>query len=136
MDRVEAELREEFDRLETAQNDLGNEKTSQIVEQLRNQTDQAIRTKDVKIGRNTLEQIHSLFIHLTLLYQCMGFIEHYNRTFASVKWTDTSRARQLLNNGLEVINNNPSVDTLHPIVRAIIDLMPADQRANGGGLLR
>jgi molecular chaperone DnaK len=135
-DRVEAELREEFERLEKAQNDLGNEKTSQIVEQLRIQTDQAIRSKDVNIGRSTLEQINSLFIHLTLLYQCMGFIEHYNRSFASVKWSDVSRVRQLLNNGLEIINNNPSVDTLHPIVCAIIDLMPEDQKDNGGGLLR
>jgi hypothetical protein len=42
----------------------------------------------------------------------------------------------LLNNGLEIINNNPSVDTLHPIVCAIIDLMPADQKPNGDGLLR
>ena len=135
-DRVETELREEFDRLEKAQNDLGNEKTAQIVEQLRSQTDQAIRSKDVKVGRNTLEQINSLFIHLTLLYQCMGFIEHYNRNFASVKWSDVSRARQLLNKGLETMNNNPSVDTLHPIVCAIIDLMPADQKPNGDGLLR
>lgn len=135
-DRVETELREEFDRLENAQNDLGNEKTAQIVEQLRSQADQAIRSKDVKVGRNTLEQINSLFIHLTLLYQCMGFIEHYNRTFASVKWIDVSRARQLLNKGLETMNNNPSVDTLHPIVCAIIDLMPADQKPNGDGLLR
>ena len=135
-DRVEAELREEFDRLEKAQNDLGNEKTSQIVEQLRKQTDQAIRSKDVKIGRNTLEQINSLFIHLTLLYQCMGFIEHYNRRFASVKWSDVSRARQLLNKGLEAINNNPSVDTLHPIVCNLIDLMPGDEKDSAGGMLR
>lgn len=135
-DRVETELREEFDRLEKAQNDLGNEKTAQIVEQLRKQTDQAIRSKDVKIGRNTLEQINSLFIHLTLLYQCMGFIEHYNRRFASVKWSDVSRARQLLNKGLEAINNNPSVDTLHPIVCNLIDLMPGDEKDSAGGMLR
>ena len=135
-DRIEAELRKEFERLEKAQNDLGNEKTSQIVEQLRTQTDQAIKSKDVKIGRSALEQINSLFIHLTLLYQCMGFIDHYNKSFTSVKWRDASRVRQLLNNGLEVINNNPSVDTLHPIVCAIVDLMPEDQKANGGGLLR
>lgn len=135
-DRVETELREEFDRLEKAQNDLGNEKTAQIVEQLRSQTDQAIRSKDVKVGRNTLEQINSLFIHLTLLYQCMGFIEHYNRNFASVKWSDVSRARQLLNKGLETMNNNPSVDTLHPIVCSLIDLLPNDERASAGGMLR
>ena len=135
-DRVEAELREEFERLEKAQNDLGNEKTAQIVEQLRKQTDQAIRAKDVKVGKDTLEQINSLFIHLTLLYQCMGFIEHYNRIFARINWNDSSRARQLLNKGLDAIKNSPSVDTLHPIVCSLIDLMPSDVRQDADGMLR
>lgn len=135
-DRVETELREEFDRLEKAQNDLGNEKTAQIVEQLRKQTDQAIRAKDVKVGKDTLEQINNLFIHLTLLYQCMGFIEHYNRIFASINWNDSSRARQLLNKGLDAIKNSPSVDTLHPIVCSLIDLMPSDVRPDADGMLR
>lgn len=135
-DRVEAELREEFERLEKAQDDLGNEKTAQIVEQLRKQTDQAIRAKDVKVGKDTLEQINSLFIHLTLLYQCMGFIEHYNLIFASINWSDSSRARQLLNKGLDAIKNSPSVDTLHPIVCSLIDLMPSDVRPDADGMLR
>ena len=135
-DRLEAELREEFERLEKAQNDLGNDKTGQIVNQLRQQTDQVIRSKEVKMGREVLDQINSLFMHLTLLYQCMGFIQHYNGRFGSVRWTDSSRARQLLNRGLEAINNNPTVDTLHPIVCGLIDLMPYEDKANAGGMLR
>lgn len=63
--RVEKELREEFDKLEKAQNDLGNDKSAQMVNQLRTQTDNAIRTKDVKIGREVLEQVNSLFFQLT-----------------------------------------------------------------------
>ena len=66
----------------------------------------------------------------------MGFIQHYNGRFGSVRWTDSSRARQLLNRGLEAINNNPTVDTLHPIVRGLIDLMPYEDKANAGGMLR
>ena len=135
-DRIEKDLREEFDRLEKAQNDLGNDKTLQIVNQLRHQTDQVIHSKDVKMGREVLEQINALFVHLTLLYQCMGFIEHYNGRFGSVRWTDSGRARQLLNRGLEAINNNPTVDVLHPIVCGLIDLMPDDEKEDAGGMLR
>ena len=135
-DRIESEIREEFDRLEKAQNDLGNEKTAQIVEHLRRQTDQVIRAKDEKMGREVLEQINSLFIHLTLLYQCMGLIEHYNERFGSIRWTDSTRARQLLNRGLEIMNNNPTVETLHPIACGIIDLMPDEDKVNAGGMLR
>ena len=135
-DRIETELREEFDRLERAQNDLGNNKSAQIVEQLRRQTDLVIRCKNVKMGREVLEQINSLFMQLTLPYQCMGFIQHYNEKFGSIKWTDQSRARQLLNRGMEAINNNPTIDTLHPIVCGLIDLMPDSEKPDAGGMLR
>ncbi len=135
-DRVEARLREEFDRLEKAQDDLGNDKTAQLVAHLRSQTDQVIRSKDIRMGNETLELINDLFVHLTLVYQCMGFIQHYNERFGSVHWKDSSRARQLLNKGLEEINNQPTVEKIHPIVCSLIDLMPSDEAGNAEGLLK
>lgn len=134
--RLESELREEFDRLERAQNDLGNEKTAQLVGQLRTQTDQVIRSKDVSMGREILDQINSLFVHLTLVYQCMGLIRSCNERFGTIRWKDRSRARQLLDRGLEEINNQPTVEKLHPIACGLIDLMPDEEAANAGGLLR
>lgn len=125
-DRLEKNLREEFDRLERAQNELGDEKTARLVNQLRQQTDQVIRAKDKKLGHEVLDQIKSLFISLTLVYQCMAVIRHYNDRFATVQWKNTARARQLLNQGLENINNNPSAEVLHPIVCGLIELMPDD----------
>lgn len=134
--RVEEELRSEFDKLENAQSELGNEETGGKIEQLRTQVDQAIRTKDVKVGREMLEQVNSLFFQMTLMYQCIALIEHYNNTFAVHPWKDVSRARQLINRGLEVINNAPSTESLLPIARGIVELLPDQGGANAGGLLR
>ena len=102
--RIEQELRNEFDKLEKAQNDLGNDKSAQLVNQLRTQTDNVIRTKDVQVGRGVLEQVHSLFFQLTMIYQCMAIIRHCNDRFASIRWKDSSRAKQLVNRGMEKIN--------------------------------
>lgn len=134
--RLEKELREEFDRLEKAQQDLGNNKTAQLVEQLRIQTDKVIREKDVRIGREILEQISPLFVHLTMVYQCMGLIQDCHRRFGDIRWKDSSRARQLINKGLEEMNGQPTVEKLHPIVCSLIDLMPDEEAANAGGLLK
>ena len=134
--RVERELREEFDRLEKAQNDLGNDKTAQLVNQIRGQVDNVIRMKDAKLGREILDQISSLFVHLTLVYQCMGLIRDCHNRFGTIRWKDASRARQLINRGLEEINNQPSVDKLHPIACGLIELMPNEEAANAGGLLK
>ena len=134
--RVEKELREEFDNLEKAQNELGNDKSAQMVNQLRTQTDNAIRTKDVQIGRQVLEQVKSLYFQLTMLYQCMGIVRYCNDRLGTIRWKDSSRARQLVNRGMEQISNNPTTDGLRQIAAELLGLMPKEDAANAGGLLK
>lgn len=119
---LEAEIREEFDRLEKANNDLGNKYDKQVAA-VRSQVDMAIRSKDVRQGRAVLDDINSLFVAVTLIYQLMGFIDYHLKNFNSIQWKDANRARQLLQQGKEIAATNPSESTLHPIVRSVIDLM-------------
>lgn len=119
---LEAEIREEFDRLEEANNDLGNKYDKQVAA-VRSQVDMAIRSKDVRQGRAVLDDINSLFVAVTLIYQLMGFIDYHSKNFNYTQWKDSNRARQLLQQGKEIAATNPSESTLHPIVRSIIDLM-------------
>lgn len=123
---LEETLKEEFYRLEKANNELGNEKTSQVVNQFRSQLDEVIRAKDVNLGNALLEEISGFFVQLTLIYQLVGFIRQHNDNFNSYNWKDEARARTLLNQGLQVISENPTTDELHPLVIAIIDCMVDD----------
>ena len=134
--RLESELREEFERLEKAQQDLGNDKTSQQVEQLRRQVDAVIRQKDVRSGHEVLEQIQRLYFRLTMLYQLCGMIQFYNENFNDFSWRNPSRARQLINQGMDIINDGPTEQRLAPIVRGLFDLLPDDEKGNAGGLLK
>ena len=124
---IESELRSEYDKLEKANNDLGNKYDSQVAE-VRNQVDQAIRKKDVVVGRQVLEVVEQLFVAVTYIYQLMGFVKFHSNNFNQVKWTDPTRARQLLNQAQDVISNNPTESKLRPIVIQIIELMPADKK--------
>lgn len=119
---LESEIREEFDRLEKANNELGN-KYDQQVAAVRSQVDMAIRSKDVRQGRAALDDIDSLFVAVTLIYQLMGFIDYHLKNFSSIQWKDPNRARQLLQQGKEIATTNPSESALHPIVRSVIGLM-------------
>lgn len=121
-DVLEAEIREEFDRLEKANNDFGNKYDKQVAA-VRSQVDMAIRTKDARQGRAVLDDINSLFVAVTLIYQLMGFIDYHLKNFNSIQWKDSNRARHLLQQGKEIAATNPSESTLHPIVRSVIDLM-------------
>ena len=70
---IESELRSEYDKLEKANNDLGNKYDSQVAE-VRNQVDQAIRKKDVVVGRQVLEVVEQLFVAVTYIYQLIDTI--------------------------------------------------------------
>lgn len=124
-DAIESELRSEFERLEKANNELGNKYDSQV-EALRNQVDQAIRKKDVMIARQVLEVVEQLYVAVTYIYQLMGFVKHYSSNFNKYKWTDSTKAHQLLNQAQEIISNAPTESKLQPIVKQIVELLPPD----------
>ena len=134
-ERLEREIREEFERLEKADRELGNDKSHQIVNQLRNQTDQVIRSKNVLMGRDVLEKITSVFFKLTMIYQCIGLIRDCNNNFGRFCWTDANRARHLVNQGMALMANQPTVEQLQPIAAQLIELMSREDADNVGGFL-
>ena len=134
-ERLEQEIREEFERLEKADRELGNDKSHQLTNNLRSQTDQVIRSKNVLMGRDLLNQIRTVFFQLTMIYQCMGLIRDCSNNFGRFRWKDASRARQLVNQGMAIIGNNPTVEQLQPIAAQLVDLMPRDEAENAGGFL-
>ena len=119
---LEAEIRNEFDRLEKANNDLGNEYDQQV-EFLRNQVDTVIRSRDVRQGRATLKEISSVFFAVTMIYQLLHLIDYVQKNFETIQWKDAARARQLIRKGKEISSENPTVDALRPIAGSILDLM-------------
>ncbi len=126
--RVEAKLREEFERLEMANDDLGNEKTTQAVNALRGQIDEVIRKQDVKMARELTEVVSHLFIQLTMVYQLRYMIEGMHDDFDTIQWKDRGRARSLINQGMAEINNQPTREKLQPIVIALFELLPDGER--------
>lgn len=131
-ERLETQLRDTFKRLEKAQRDLGNQETQSLVEQLRAQLDQVIRSQNVDQGHDILEEIEKLYFSLTLVYQCIGVIQHCDTHFGTIEWQNPSRARQLINQGLSEITDQPTAEKLQPIVVALIDLMPDDDIRDAG----
>lgn len=129
--KLEESLKEEFYRLEKVNNELGNESSTQVVNQFRSELDKVIRVKDVKLGNVLLEEISGFFVQLTLIYQLINFIKSHNELFGSYNWKDSTRARTLLNKGLQIIGENPDVAELHPVVISLIDLLPDDERPSG-----
>jgi molecular chaperone DnaK len=129
--KLEEELKEEFYRLEKANTELGNEKTTQIVTQLRSQLEEVIRGKDVKLGSTLLEEINMFFFKLTEIYQFIGMVRDFNDNFGDYTWSDSKRARQLVNKGISMISENPDKEELRQILISLYDILPNDERPSG-----
>ena len=47
------------------------------------------------------------------------------------RWKDATRAKQLVNQGMAIIGNNPSVEELQPIAAQLVGLMPGPDIPHG-----
>ena len=83
-----------------------------------------------------MEQIKGLFVSLNLIEILIVHILQCHEDFNDIHWTDSSRARQLINQAMNIIRDNPSVDKLRPIAIQIYELLPDGEKANAGGLLQ
>ena len=136
-ERIEKELRRMYDELEKDQQKYGDSNTAQMVNQLRSSVDQAIRAKDVKLAKDVLQQVRDLDYKLALIEYLVVWIINWSRDFDSLNWKDRNRARQLINQGMSMINSNPTAERLLPLVQQIINLLPQTQLPQGaGGLLQ
>ncbi len=133
---LQAEMKDVYDRLVKANADLGNDKTTLLVQNLKQRMDRAIAEKNMRVAQGVTEELHHLFFKLTEVYQLIGVIRHCSEDFRSIHWKDASKATALVERGRGMVASDPRVETLMPICRELWALMPDDERpANSGGLL-
>lgn len=123
--RVEKKLLQEFSELEKDQQRYGDYSTGKQVEYLRSQQNDIVRRKATKEARSLIEQIHSLDWQLARLDYYISYLNYWKNKFNSIAWQNTSRARELLDEGLKIVSNNPTIDLLSPIINEMIDLLPS-----------
>lgn len=135
-DRLEKELKRVFKMTEEDQKKYGNFQTGQTLDQLRPIVDEAIAKRDVKMAKDVLEQVRDLDYELALVEYFVAWILGWNKRFETLAWKDKTRARQLINQAIAIINDSPTADKLRPFIKQLVDLLPdADVPAGASGRL-
>ena len=134
--RVVGELNDALEGLKTNSEQFGNEKTSQIVDQLSNQVRTVIQSNDQQMAVQLTEQIRS--ISFAIVDQGAGvaleisMIKGFGDNFEMHDWKDRNQARSLINEAKAIINSNrPTKDNLRPIVSKLYGLLPNVQEGIG-----
>jgi molecular chaperone DnaK len=129
------ELKNEFYDLEALVKkvkDLGDDeemdmaKIEEHTAELKAQIEQAIKAKDKKVIQELIRKIGSLDFALrdalAGVQMDINLLQSLDSEFNSTNWTNANRARDLINRGLQMANNNPSKQALRQLVIQVLDL--------------
>jgi molecular chaperone DnaK len=53
------------------------------------------------------------------------FLQHFNQDFSLFHWKDVTKARQLINKGLQMIANGNN--NIRPVLAELVQLIPSDE---------
>lgn len=66
----------------------------------------------------------------------VAWIHQWNQRFDKLEWSNPTRARSLINHGLEIIKSDKATaDELRPIAFELSDMLPRSQKPQNIGLL-
>ena len=136
-ERVEKKLKRMLKEAEDDCAKYGGFEDKGTLEELTQLANEAISRKDVKMAKEAYDQLDAFDYKIAQIEYFVSWIYSWNRRFDTIRWNDVSRARQLVNQALGIINDNPTVDRLHPYVRQLIDLLPQTEvPQDAAGLLK
>jgi molecular chaperone DnaK len=136
--KVEKELKNSFFELEDllkevqnsdADHDLNMNAVNAHFQEIRQKIELIIKTKDIKAGRELMKEISQL--DFALRDAASGgmmdvmLVQHMNDSFSDIKWKDAGKARALLNQALQSINNG-KIENIRPVVDQLISVMDRD----------
>lgn len=136
--KTEEELKDVFYRLEETNRQFGNDKSNGLVEQFKDQIPEVIKEKNVKVAQEIIDNMRQL--DFALVDQGLGaqmeimYLKNFNDEFDTLDWKDRNRARMTLDRGLQMAGNDPTKESLRPVVIELFNLLPeTDKPIIGGG---
>jgi len=137
---VEGELKEAFYELEgliakiKANNDeesLNMDKVEAHIQEYRKKIEHIIKEKNTREAKELRREIGQLDFELrnAVTGNAMDFqlLRHINETFGSYHWKNPTKARQLVNQGMQMATNGRTT-AIRPILVELIGLMPDDEK--------
>ncbi len=127
------------EQLEAALNDLritderfGDSATALELGRFEKFTKEALASADLKTIQDLTEQINSYDFSLhekgVGVALEIGWIKGFDDNFDTYEWINKVKAKQLLSDAKKIIADDPTRETLRPIVRDIVRLLPEKER--------
>jgi len=137
--KIEQELKDSFYELEEliekikengVDDNLNMNKISAYIEDFRKKIELIIKEKNIKEAKLLNREIDQLDFELrnAVTGNAMDaqFLKHFNDNFNSFHWKNSSKARQLINQGMQMVNSG-NTSSIRPILVELVGLLPQDE---------
>lgn len=135
--RMEKKLKGMYSMLQQDNQKHGNEKTTAVVQQLKADLDRVIAAQDISAAQELYDDLWNMDYKLAEIEYFKAWIIQWNRNFAQKKWSNTTRARTLVNQGMQIVNGGVTdADELRQIIYELSGMLPRSEKPQNSGLLR
>lgn len=137
---IEKELKESYYELEgliekinshDASEMLDMDKVDMHLKEIHRKVEHIIMEKDIKAGKQLISEIDQLDFELrnavTGNAMDVQYLNHLNEAYNNYHWTDPTKARRLINEGLQQVNSGRT-SGVRSILVQLIALMPEDEK--------
>ena len=136
-ERMEKKLLGMYRELVEDNQKYGNDKTTSIIHNLKQDVDRVIAAKDMDAADQLYDQMWQMDYKMAAVEFYVAWIQQWNRNFDKKKWSNPTRARTLVNQGLEIIKGGKATaEELRPIAFELSDMLPRNENPQISGLLR
>ncbi len=135
--KIEEELKSVFYQLEETNTQFNNDKATPIISQYKAQMPDVIKGENIKVAQDLIDSMRQL--NFTITDEGLGaqmeimHLNHLNEEFDILQWSDSDKARNILDRGLQMAADNPVKELLKPIIFELYKLLPdADKKIVSG----
>lgn len=138
--KVEQDLKRVFFKLEDLvekiksnndEEDLNMEAINAHIQEFRTKIEYALQEKNIKEAKELIQEIGQLDFDLRNAVTGNGmdvqYLQHFNSSFSNYHWKNSTKARQLINQGLQMVVDGKT-SQIRQILIELISLMPQDER--------
>lgn len=138
--KVEQKLKDAFYELEdliekikrnSDDGDLNMSSVNAHIQEYRTKIEHIIKEKNIKEAKELIQDIGQLDFELrnavTGNAMDVQFLQHFNDGFNSFHWKDANKARQLLNQGMQMVTNG-NTSGVRSILQQLIGLLPDSEK--------
>jgi molecular chaperone DnaK len=110
---------------------LNMQKIDAHLKEIHEKVEHCIKEKDIKTAKELTKEIDQLDFELRNAVTGnaidVQYLNHLNESFTSYNWTDATKARKLINEGIQQVNNGRTSGVRNILIQ-LIGLMPEDEK--------